>query len=213
MIKVMLVDDHELVRAGVRKLLDESKGVKVVAEAASGEDALKLIKKTKPDVVLMDVSMPGIGGLEATIKLQRARPRLKIIVLSMHQDDPFPSRMLQAGAMGYLTKGCSLDEIVTAIREVVGGGRYLGSDVAKTLALSGLTGECKSPFDALSHREMQVMLMLMEGHNIADISDTLCLSPKTISTYRQRLFGKLGIDNDVELAHMAMRHGVLQRSA
>lgn len=213
MIKVMLVDDHELVRTGIGKLLNEAKGLKVVAEAASGEDALMLAKQTRPDVVLMDVSMPGIGGIEATRKLQRAQPRLKIIVLSMHHDDPFPSRMLQVGARGYLTKGCSLDEMVTAITEVVGGGRYIGSDVAKSLALSGMPGRERSPFDSLSHREMQVMLMLMEGHGVARISETLCLSPKTISTYRHRVFDKLGIENDVELAHMAIRHGVLQRNA
>lgn len=212
MIKVMLVDDHELVRTGIRKLLDDAEGISVVAEASSGEEAIELARKAKPDLVLMDVSMPGIGGLEATRKLQQTHAKLKVIVLTMHSDDPFPARMLEAGAMGYLTKGCSVQEIVTAIREVVGGGRYLGSDVAQSLALARMPGNSRSPFDSLSHREMQVMLMLMEGHKISHISDTLCLSPKTVSTYRHRLFDKLGVQNDMELARMAMRHGMLQRS-
>lgn len=212
MIKVMLVDDHELVRTGIRRLLDEAAGVTVVAEAASGEEAIALARKRRPDVVLMDVSMPGIGGLEATRQLCQLLPKLKIIVLTMHDDDPFPTRLLDAGASGYLTKGCTLEEIVTALIEVVEGGRYLSSTVAKTLALSRIPGSAKSPFEALSHREMQVMLMLMDGHKVTHISEALCLSPKTVSTYRHRLFDKLGVDNDVELARMAMRHGVLQRN-
>lgn len=209
MIDVMLVDDHELVRTGIKRLLEDAEDIQVVAEACSGEEAINLARKHRPDVVLMDVSMPGIGGLEATRKLLQSNPKIRVVAVTMHKDDVFPSRLLDAGAMGYLTKGSKVDEIVHAIREVVAGRRYISSDIAQTLALSLLPGGGKSPFDMLSQREMQVMIMLMQGHKINDISDKLCLSPKTVSTYRYRLFDKLGVQNDVELTRLAVRHGVI----
>lgn len=212
MINVLLVDDHELVRSGIRRLLDDVDGINVYAEAESGEQALKLVRAKRPDVILMDVSMPGIGGLETTRKLNSFAPELPVIILTVHTDDPFPSSLLKAGASGYLHKGCKVDEIVAAIKEVYAGGRYIGSAIAQNLALSLFPGNAGSPFDNLSQREMQVMLMLVQGEKAQDIAGMLHLSPKTISTYRSRLFEKLGVRNDAELTRLAIRHGMLDNA-
>jgi two-component system invasion response regulator UvrY len=209
MIKVTIVDDHELVRTGIIRILKDESDMEVVAEASSGEEAIQLVKQHQPDVVLMDVNMPGIGGFEATRKLIQMYPDLKVIVVTIHVDDPFPSRMLQAGAMGYLTKGCGVDEIVNAIREVNTGRRYISADVAQHLALKLMPGGEESPFDSLSPRELQVMLMLTQGTKVQEISDKLCLSPKTVSTYRHRLYDKLGVSSDVALTRLAMRYGMV----
>ncbi len=212
MINVLLADDHELVRTGIKRLLNDVRGVKVVGEASSGEEALELAKTREPDVVLMDVSMPGIGGLEATRKLIQSHPEVRVIVVTVHAEEPFPTRMLEAGAYGYLTKGCGVQEIVKAIKTVHLGKRYISSDIAQEMALSMMPGGSQSPFESLSPREMQVMLMVTEGKGPQEISDTLCLSPKTVSTYRRRLFEKVGVENDVELTRLVIRHGILEAS-
>lgn len=210
MIKVLLVDDHKLVRSGIRRILDESEDMEVVAEAQSGEDALRLAGELRPDVVLMDVSMPGIGGLEATRKLVHFLPEVRIIALSVHKEDPFPGRLLEAGAMGYLTKDCAAEEIIKAVRTVFAGEHYIDADVARAMALSKIPGHSsKGIFDELSQREVQVMLMVVQGKPIQEISDQLFISPKTVSTYRYRLFEKLGVNNDVELTRLAIRHGLI----
>ena len=209
MINVMLVDDHDLVRKGIRRLLDDASGIKVVAEATDGEQAIRQIRKNRPDVILMDVSMPGIGGLEATRKLLKIVPTLKVIVVTIHVEEPFPTQLLKAGASGYLTKGCAVSEIVDAIQSVHKGKRFIGTDVAQQLALTMLPGSEKSPFDNLSQRELQVMLMVTQGLKIQQVAEKLCLSPKTVSTYRYRLFEKLDVKTDVELTHLAMRHGMI----
>ena len=210
MIKVLLVDDHELVRTGIRRLLDDTSGIKVVGEAESGEEAYREARKIKPDVVLMDVNMPGIGGLEATRKLMQLDPGLKVIIVTIHTEEPFPTRLLEAGAAGYLTKDCGINEIVNAIRAVIEGERYIGVEIAQQMALTMMPGASNSPFQSLSQREMQVMMMVTQGQNVQQISDKLCLSPKTISTYRHRLFDKLNVENDVELTRLAIRHGILE---
>ena len=210
MIRVLIVDDHELVRTGNKRILEDTRDIRVIAEASTGEEALAQVREHQPDVVLMDVNMPGIGGLEATRKIIQSHPGLRVIVVTIHVDEPYPTRLLEAGASGYLTKGCAVDEIVDAIQVVHRGERYIGADIARQLALSMLPGGERSPFDKLSQREMQVMLMVTQGHSIQEISDRLCLSPKTVSTYRYRLYEKLGVDNDVELTHLAMRHGMIE---
>lgn len=212
MIRVMVVDDHELVRIGITRILNDAPGIRVVAEAASGEEAVKVVQQKAPDVLLMDVSMPGIGGLEATRKLVKSNAELKVIVVSVHSEEPFPSRMMKAGASGYLTKGCAVDEIIAAIKAVHSGESYLSADIAQTLAKKMLPGG-GSPFDVLSSREMQVMLMLTQGQRLQDISDTLCLSPKTVSTYRHRLYEKLKVNSDIDLARLAMNYGIIESSA
>lgn len=210
MITVLLVDDHKLVRKGIRRLLDDSPDIRVVAEAESGEESLALAREHDPVVVLMDLSMPGIGGLEATRKILHIRPEARVMALSVHGEEPYAARVLQAGAVGYLTKDCTADEIVDGIRKVVRGETYIDAEVARTMALSGLPGQQGSAFSRLSQREMQIMLMVIQGRTIQEISDRLFLSPKTVSTYRYRLFDKLGVSNDVELTRLAMRHGMIE---
>jgi two-component system invasion response regulator UvrY len=212
MINVMLVDDHDLVRKGIRRLLDDRSGIKVIAEATDGEQAIRQVRKQKPDVILMDISMPGIGGLEATRKITQRSPDMKVIVVTVHDDDPFPARLLEAGAAGYLTKGCDIDEIIQAIRAVYSGNQYITPGVAQKLALSFVNNRGKSLLEELTPREIQVMLMVVQGESNREISEKLCLSPKTISTYRGRLFEKLGVDNDVELTRFAIRHGLIREN-
>jgi len=212
MINTMLVDDHDLVRSGIRRLLEDVRDIRVTAEAENGEQAIRLVRRQVPDIILMDVSMPGIGGLEATRKITRSQPDMKIIVVSIHDDDPFPARLLEAGASGYITKGCKVDEIVMAIRSVHQGQQYLSPGIAQKLALSYVHNRDKSPFDDLTQRETQVMLMVVSGVTNKRISEQLCLSPKTTSTYRYRLFEKLGVENDVELTRFAIRHGLVKEN-
>ncbi|MFA5627846.1 MAG: UvrY/SirA/GacA family response regulator transcription factor [Thiohalomonadaceae bacterium] len=208
MINVLLVDDHELVRVGVRRLLSDTRDIIVYAEADSGEAAIEAVRNCMPDVILMDVSMPGMGGLEATRRLVKVYPDIKVIALTVHANDPFPSQLLKAGAMGYLTKGCSLDEVVGAIRQAVMGKSYISPDIAQSLALSLLPGN-DSPIGRLSRRELQVMMMLVQGNKLANISEQLCLSPKTVSTYRYRLYDKLSVRTDAELTRLAIHYGML----
>lgn len=209
MISVLIVDDHDIVCAGVGRLLSDVKGINVIGEARSGEDAIKFAKEKIPNVVLMDVKMPGIGGLEATRKMLRNNPGIKVIALTVYGEEPFPSKFLQAGAVGYLTKGSSIEEMVIAIRTVFAGKRYIGPDIAQQLALKNITDSDGSPLDLLSERELQVMMMITAGQKVQDISDKLCLSPKTVNSYRYRLFDKLDVASDVELTHLAIRHGIL----
>lgn len=213
MFQVLIVDDHRLVRCGLRRLLEDVKHISVIGEAESGEDAIRVMKECQPDVVLMDINMPGMGGMEATRRLLQAYPKIRIIALSIFDADPFPASLMQAGAAGYLTKSCGMSEIVNAIETVCRGGRYVSPDVAQQLALALLPGSEESPLKKLSLRELQVLLMVAQGKSVQEISTNLYLSPKTISTYRMRLFDKLGVQNDVELAHFAMRYGLLPAGA
>lgn len=207
---MLVVDDHDLVRTGIARMLEDEDGVKVVGEAGSGEDAIKLTRELAPNVVLMDVKMPGIGGLEATRKILRANAEVRIIAVTACAEEPFPSRVLQAGASGYLTKGAGIDEMVTAIRQVYHGQRYLSPEIAQALALKQLSLDGKTtPFETLSEREMQIAIMIVNCQKVQDISDALCVSPKTVNSYRYRIFEKLEISSDVELTLLAMRHGIV----
>lgn len=210
MIRVLVVDDHDLVRTGITRMLADIEGLQVVGQAQSGEESLIKTRELKPDVVLMDVRMPGIGGLEATRKLIRSHPDLKVVAVTACEDDPFPTRLLQAGAAGYLTKGAGLEEMVQAIRLVFGGQRYISPQIAQQLALKSFQPQTNgSPFDLLSEREIQIALMIASCEKVQSISDKLCLSPKTVNTYRYRIFEKLSISSDVELALLAVRHGMV----
>ena len=207
-IRVMLVDDHDLIRYGLRRLLEDQSGIEVVDEARSGEEALEKVRTVKPDVVLMDINMPGIGGFEATSRLNKTGASCKVIVLTVHSEGPLPKRILEAGAMGYLTKGSPVEEMVQAIQRVNAGQRYIAPSIAQQLALSMLPGE-SSLLDLLSQRELQVLIMISQGMRTNAISEKLSLSPKTVSTYRKRLHEKLDVSNDVEMMHMAIKHGLL----
>lgn len=213
MIRVLLVDDHKLVRTGIRLILEDTLDLRVAGEAESGEAALALAGELKPDVVLMDVSMPGIGGLEATRRLLARDTKIKVIVVSVHAAEPYPLRLMEAGAHGYLTKDCAAEEIVTAIRQVQAGKRYITASIAQQLALAKVDANRGSPFEQLSQRETQVMLMVTSGQSSQAIAEKLHLSPKTVSTYRTRLFAKLGVENDVGLTRLALRYGVIEEKA
>jgi len=209
LINVLLVDDHELVRAGIRRILDDIKGIKVAGEACCGEDAVKWCRSNPVDVVLMDMNMPGIGGLEATRKIARSSADIKVIMLTIHTENPLPAKVMQAGAAGYLSKGAAPSEVVSAIRSVFAGQRYIASDIAQQMALSQIEpANAESPFSSLSERELQIMLMITKGQKVTEISEQLNLSPKTVNSYRYRMFSKLNIHGDVELTHIAIRHGL-----
>jgi two-component system invasion response regulator UvrY len=210
MINVLLTDDHELVRTGIRRLLEDSKQVKIVGEAECGEDSLQLAQSLNPDVILMDVNMPGIGGVEACRRILQRNPKQKIIVLTVHNEQTFPKRLLEIGAKGYLTKDCGVDEMIKAIKQVNSGGSYIASTIAQQLALSLLPGKDANPIDRLSRREFQVMLMISQGLTNVEISDKLCLSPKTISTYRLRVLEKLDAHNEVDLIKIAVEQGMVE---
>ncbi len=210
MITVLLTDDHELVRTGIRRLLEDSKQVKILGEANCGEDSLQLAQNLKPDVILMDVNMPGIGGVEACRRILQRNPKQKIIVLTVHNEQTFPKRLLEIGAKGYLTKECGVDEMIEAIKQVNSGGSYIASSIAQQLALSLLPGNDVNPIDRLSRREFQVMLMISQGLANVEISDKLCLSPKTISTYRLRVLEKLDAHNEVDLIKIAVEQGMVE---
>lgn len=210
MISVLLTDDHMLVRSGIRRLLEDSQQIKIIGEADCGEDSVQLAQELNPDVILMDVNMPGIGGVEACRRILQRNPQQKIIVLTIHSEQTFPKRMLEIGAKGYLTKDCEVDEMLNAIRQVHNGGAYITPSIAQQLALSLLPGNEHNPIDRLSRREFQVMLMISHGLTNAEISDKLCLSPKTISTYRLRLLEKLGAQNEVDLIKIAVEQGIVE---
>jgi len=207
---VLVVDDHDLVRTGISRMLADVDGLQVIGQADSGEMAIRKARELKPDVVLMDVKMPGIGGLEATRKLLRSYPDIKVIAVTVCEEDPFPTRLLQAGAAGYLTKGAALEEMIQAIRMVFAGQRYISPQIAQHLALKAFQPQSNgSPFDLLSEREIQIALMIANCQKVQTISDKLCLSPKTVNTYRYRIYEKLTITSDVELALLAVRHGIV----
>lgn len=209
MIKIMVVDDHELVRTGISRMLGDVAGLEVIGEASSGEEAVRLSREMEPDVVLMDVKMPGIGGLEATRKMIRHDEGLRVIAVTVCEEEPFPSRLLKAGAAGYLSKGADLEEMVRAIKVVHAGQRYISPQIAQAMALRPFNSTDTSPMDLLSERELQIMMMIVNCHKVQAISDKLCLSPKTVNTYRYRIFDKLGISSDVEMTLLAMRWGMV----
>ncbi len=208
MIRIMLVDDHVLVRTGIVRMLLDYPDLKVVAQAGSGEVAIKVVRETKPDIILMDIKMPGMGGMEATKKILHANPDAKIIALSGFEGGPVPTRILQTGALGYLTKGIEIEEMVKAIRVVHSGQRYITSLIATQLAVQSYQDPAASPFDNLSGRELQITIMLVSCQKVHDISEQLCLSAKTINSYRYRIFSKLGLSSDVELTLLAVQHGL-----
>ena len=212
-IRVLIVDDHELVRYGFKSLLGAQDGINVVETLSCGEDAINWCRDNYAnlDVILMDVNMPGIGGIGATQRISTSWPDIGIIIVTMHKSGPLPKQLLNGGARGYLTKGNCVDEMITAIKDVHKGKHYIAKDIALQLALSVLPGET-NPIDTLSTRETQVLMMIAQGTKTQKISEILNLSPKTISTYRMRLYEKLDVSSDIEMLHMAMKHGVLDEN-
>ena len=210
MIRVMLVDDHALVRMGFRMLLaNASVEVEVVAEADSGEQACAEYPRVKPDVVVMDLSMPGMGGLEAVRRILAQEPGARILALSAHEDTAHAQRVLRAGALGYLTKRAAPDALIAAVTAVAAHETYVDGPTAKALAMAQVKGDT-SPAEALSEREFSVFIQLARGHSVAQIADHLKLSPSTVGTHLYHVKQKLGASNQSELTLVALQWGLIQ---
>lgn len=208
-VRVFLVDDHALVRAGMRMILSAQSDIEVVGEAESGELALPLIRVLKPDVVLCDLHLPGVSGLEVTERIVKGDHGSRVIIVSVLEDGPMPKRLLEAGAFGYVGKGGDASELLRAVRDVARGKRYLASNIAQHLALSGI-GRGESPLDELSPRELEIALLLAQGLRQELIAKRLCLSAKTVSTHKSRLFEKLDIGDTIALTRMLGQYGLLE---
>ncbi len=209
-IKVLVADDHDLVRMGITRMLDDHPEIEVIGEADAGDRAVQKAKELKPDVVLLDVHMPNIDGVEATRRIKQHSNDIKVLAVSSLSAQPYPSMLLKAGVDGYITKGTPLDEMIRAVKKVYAGARYFSHDVAEHLAATVIGDQQQSPFDILSDRERQVAMMVVNCQSIQQIADQLFVSAKTVNTYRYRIFEKLGVDSDVKLTHLAIRHGLVQ---
>jgi two-component system, NarL family, invasion response regulator UvrY len=206
---ILIVDDHDLVRTGLKNILGGNQGFNIVAEASTGEEAIRLTRKLEPDLVLMDVGLPGLSGLETTERILKAQPEVKVIVLTAHSEPPLPARLLDSGASGYLTKACDAEELIRAVEKVAAGERYIGADISQQLAISLLPGTPQSPFQELTSRELEITLMLTQGMKMQSIAEVLNVSPKTVATYKYRIYDKVGVSSEVELLRQALRHGLV----
>ncbi|GGK82010.1 response regulator [Amphritea balenae] len=216
-IKVLLVDDHPVVRAGFQRLLDNDSRISIIAEASSGQEAVEKYFESRPDVVIMDLSMPddsnsksiqSYGGLEA-IRIIRAKdPAARVLVLTVMESEPFPAHVVQAGASGYLTKRCAPDELLKAVCEVSEGRTYFAESIRNMLDPGA--SDSSSPFAKLTKREFQIFSCLAQGHPVAQIAEKMFLSPKTVHAHRANIIRKLGINNNSELVHIAIRHNIVQ---
>ena len=208
-IRVMLVDDHAVVRMGFRMLLEGSDDIEVVGEAESGEDAVRQFGEIKPDVIVMDISMPGIGGLEAIDRILAKNQNMRVLALSAHEDVMHARRVLKAGAVGYLTKRTAAEELMQAIRVVHQGKTYLEPGIAQQMAVEQVSGQ-RNPVDTLSEKEFKVFLSLARGQSVQDIADVMSLSPRTVGTHLYNIKQKLGASNSAELAIIAIRAGLIE---
>ena len=207
-IKILLVDDHAVVRMGFKMLIEAEDDITVIGEAESGEVAIKLFQELKPDIIVMDITMPGIGGLEAIDRIIAKDKNTKILVLSAHEDSVHPKRVLNAGAMGYLTKRSAAEELIKAIKSIHQGKRYLEPNIAQQMAITQLSGET-NPVEILSDREFEVFIALAKGKSTNEIADTLCLSPRTVGTHLYNIKQKLNANNSAEIALIAIRCGLI----
>jgi len=208
-LNVLLVDDHSVVRMGFKMLIDSEKDMQVIAEAETGEDGIIKFQEIKPDVIVMDITMPGIGGLEAIERIIAKDKNAKILVLSAHEDSVHPKRVLSAGAIGYLTKRSAAEELINAIRTVGSGKKYIESSVAQQLAITQLSGE-NDPTEVLSDREFEVFISLAKGKSTNEIADTMCLSPRTVGTHLYNIKQKINANNSAEIALIAIRCGLIE---
>jgi two-component system invasion response regulator UvrY len=208
MVRVMLVDDHAVVRMGFNLLLEGAEDISVVAEAESGEEALKTFQAHVPDVLVMDISMPGIGGLETIDRVLAKEGGQKILVLSGHEDVMHARRVLKAGAIGYLTKRSAADALIEAVRTVFRGKTYLEPQIAQEMAVEQVSGN-KDPVDSLSEKEFKVFIALAKGQSVQEIAEVMSLSPRTVGTHLYNIKQKLGASNSAELAIIAMRSGLI----
>tara|TARA_Y100001951_G_C11279303_1_gene264190 strand:- start:789 stop:1376 length:588 start_codon:yes stop_codon:yes gene_type:complete len=187
----------------------DERGIKVIGEAGSGEEALQFCRQHEPDVVLMDMNMPGMGGMTATKRILHFCPDIKVLALSVSCEEPVPTKVMQLGAAGFISKNSAPKEMVSAIRKVYSGVRHISDEVAQKMALAKVNNHSENPFEGLSDRELQIMLMITRGQKVNDIAEQLSVSAKTVNSYRYRMFEKLAISGDVELTHLALRHGMI----
>ncbi len=209
MIRVVIADHHRLFRSGLRRLLNDTRTIDIVAEAGSGDALVDIARDLRPHVVLVEIAMPGIGGLEAARRVIRLGKDIRVVVVTGAYDEPYAAQALRVGVSGFVTKSSSSEDVVTAIKCAHAGQRFVSSDVAQRLAFRSFEEDVGSPFDQLSSREMQITLMVINCHRVQDISDNLHLSPKTVNSYRYRIFNKLSVSSDVELALLAVKHGMI----
>ncbi|HWH49811.1 MAG TPA: response regulator transcription factor [Burkholderiales bacterium] len=207
-----LVDDHAVVREGYRRLLERTEDISVIAELGSGEEAYRVVCELRPDVTVMDINLPGIGGIEAVRRIVARLPEAKILMFSMHEDTVFSSRALQAGARGYVTKSAAPEVLVEAVRLVAAGKLYISHEMAQELAVQMLPGR-DNPIDALSAREFEVFRLLVAGHSLQEISRILCLSYKTVANYQSNIKHKLDVSNTAQVVRIALSHGLIAGSA
>jgi len=208
-ISVILVDDHSVVRMGFKMLIESESDMEVICEAESGEEGIKVFKELKPDVVVMDITMPGIGGLESIERILAFDKNAKILVLSAHEDSVHPKRVLNAGALGYLTKRSAAEELIKAIRSISSGKKYLEATIAQQMAITQLSGE-NNPVEVLSDREFEVFMALAKGKSTNEIAETMHLSPRTVGTHLYNIKQKLNANNSAEIALIAIRCGLLE---
>jgi two-component system invasion response regulator UvrY len=208
-IRILIVDDHVMFREGLKEILSKHSDMKVVDEAGSGQEAIDKILKHKLDVVLLDISLPGRRGPELLREIKKNRSELSVLVLSMHPEDQYAVRMMKAGALGYMTKESAPEELISAIRRVASGGRYISSKLAEEMAVALDTNAPKLPHQLLSNREFQVMRMLASGKSLKEIADEMIISEKTVTTYRARILEKMKLHNNVEITLYAVENKLL----
>jgi two-component system, NarL family, invasion response regulator UvrY len=206
MINVVIVDDYDLIRAGMKYALSQTKGIKVIGETSTGEEAIRLVNELNPEVIIMDVKLSGISGLDTTRKILQSHPDMKVLIVTSCNDTIYPIRLLEAGISGYLTKSSSLSSFVQAVRSVHAGQRYICSEVAQRMVFEKMGSPEGTLFDNLSNRELQIALLIARGKRTAYVASKLSLSPKTINSYRYRIFKKLKVNGDVELTKLVIRH-------
>ncbi len=209
MIHVLIADDHEVVRRGLKDILESERGMRVVAEAASGTDAVALARKTRLDAIVLDISMPGMSGLDALKELKAICPDVPVLILSIYPEEQYAVRVLKAGAAGYLTKDTAPEELVVAVRRVISGRKYVSPSLAERLACELEEGIDKLPHERLSDREFQLLLMIARGRTVGEIALELSLSVKTVSTYRSRVLEKMGMRNNAEIMRYVMDRNLL----
>jgi len=213
MIRVIIADDHTIVREGLKQLLSAESDLEVVGEARDGHEALKIARDTDFDVLLLDMSMPGKGGMELIRQVKSEKPKVRILVLSMHAEHQYAVRAIKSGASGYLTKDSASTQLLSAIRKVAGGGAFISAEVAEQLALSAMPHAEGPPHASLSDREYQVFQLLVAGTSVSEIAQQLNLSVKTVSTHKARLMEKMGLANQTELVRYAIKHRLVDDSA
>ncbi len=211
MIKVLLADDHKIVREGLRRIIEESGEMEVVAEAADGNEAISGALDTRPDVAVVDISMPGMDGLEVVSQLKALAPSMPVLILTMHDEDQYVVRAVESGAMGYVTKQAAPEQLVDAVKKLYAGGLYITEKASEALALRVIKGDkFKSDAESLSMRELQVLRKLALGQTNHEIADSYHLSVKTVDTYRSRILKKLNLRNNAELSRFAMQNKIVQ---